>query len=672
MAPSTRASAPANYSNGYLVDKQGEGHYDLKKPRGVVLKIAPGKKPEIVATGVRYLTSMSINRHGDLFATDQEGATWLPNGNPFDELLHIQKGRHYGFPPRHPKHLPDVIDEPSVFDYGPQHQSTCGFRFNEPVGKGKGKTFGPSHWRNAAFVTGESRGKLYRTRLVKTPAGYVAQNQVIASLGMLPVDVAVSNWGDLVVACHSGPPDWGTGPAGTGKLFMIEFEHSTEPIPVVAWAASPTETIVEFDRSLEPLQWKNLSQTIVEGGLYVSAGDRFERFRPGYEVVKAQMKSPRFEYPVLSAGLGSNGRSIILRTAERTDAFRYAITLPYPEKEGRAAGIDVAFDLTGVDASWRETQGTNAWHGWLPHLDGTVNRELTASTDSRVWLSDLMSNPGTLTLRTQLDLWSMLHPAVQAGATLDYEYPPEAVTVAFRWKRKLSLDVDKSARVEVSDGLAKLIVAPVKDKWLPVTLTLATDKNAGPLDLEVSWSTKEDPRPRALPLHRMLMPWAVPAREKPGSFDRVIPEIAGGDWGQGKKIYFGEKAACSKCHAVRGEGAHDRPRPVESRLPRLRLGPPRRQGTERLDQSRLPRLPRRARRRQDADRHSQRLRRHDRPPRRPDRQGDDDPTERSPLDRPVADVTDAGQAARRAHGRPAARSVPVPARSTAGRETMRL
>ncbi len=35
-------------------------------------------------------------RSGDLFCTEQEGATWLANGNPFDELLHVQKGKHYG------------------------------------------------------------------------------------------------------------------------------------------------------------------------------------------------------------------------------------------------------------------------------------------------------------------------------------------------------------------------------------------------------------------------------------------------------------------------------------------------------------------------------------------------------------------------------------------------
>ena len=60
------------------------------------------KTREIVATGIRFPVGLRFNRDGDLFCTDQEGATWVPNGNPLDELLHIQKGRHYGFPARHP------------------------------------------------------------------------------------------------------------------------------------------------------------------------------------------------------------------------------------------------------------------------------------------------------------------------------------------------------------------------------------------------------------------------------------------------------------------------------------------------------------------------------------------------------------------------------------------
>ena len=107
--------------------------------------------------GIRFPVGLHFNKAGDLFCTDQEGATWLANGNPRDELLHIQPGRHYGFPPRHPRHLPDVIDEPSVFDYAPQHQSTCGVSFNLPVNGGP--VFGPAFWRGDALVSGESRGK---------------------------------------------------------------------------------------------------------------------------------------------------------------------------------------------------------------------------------------------------------------------------------------------------------------------------------------------------------------------------------------------------------------------------------------------------------------------------------------------------------------------------------
>src|SRR5439155_8131524 len=162
-------------------------HYDLKSERGTILRVSPDfKTREIVCTGIRFPVALAFNRHGDLFATDQEGATWLPNGNPLDELLHIQKGRHYGFPPRHPTHLPDVIDEPSTYDYGPQHQSTCGLCFNEPL-KTNGPTFGPKAWAGDAFVAGYSRGKLYRTQLMKTPNGYVAQNHLLASLNMLTV-----------------------------------------------------------------------------------------------------------------------------------------------------------------------------------------------------------------------------------------------------------------------------------------------------------------------------------------------------------------------------------------------------------------------------------------------------------------------------------------------------
>src|SRR5262249_16332873 len=144
---------------------------------------------------------------GDLFATEQEGATWLANGNPLDELLHIQPGRHYGFPPQHPEHLPNVVSEPSTFDYGPQHQSAVGMTFDLPLQDG-GPIFGPDWWRGDALVAAMSRGKIYRTKLAKTDAGYVAKNETFAQLQRIIIDQAISPMGALAVALHSGSPDW--------------------------------------------------------------------------------------------------------------------------------------------------------------------------------------------------------------------------------------------------------------------------------------------------------------------------------------------------------------------------------------------------------------------------------------------------------------------------------
>src|SRR6185503_4742991 len=126
----------------------------------------------------------------------------------------------------------------------PQHQSTCGLTFDEPVNGGP--VFGPASWRGDAIVCGESRGKLYRTQLAKTARGYVARGQLLASLTMLTIDSCVSPAGELVIATHSGEPDWGSGPTGKGRLYKIRYRDARTPQAVLAWAAGPNEVRVAF------------------------------------------------------------------------------------------------------------------------------------------------------------------------------------------------------------------------------------------------------------------------------------------------------------------------------------------------------------------------------------------------------------------------------------------
>jgi len=557
----------ANFTDAYLIDKAtGRARYDLGSERGTILKVSPDfSHREIVCTGIRFPVAMAFNAAGDLFCTDQEGATWLPNGNPFDELLHIQAGRHYGFPPRHPKHLPNVIDEPSVFDYAPQHQSTCGFSFNEPVNGGP--IFGPAWWRSDALVTGESRGKLYRTKLVKTPAGYVAQNQLIACLNMLTIDACVSPEGALVVACHSGAPDWGSGPNGKGKLYKIVYSDTSAPQPVLAYSTSPGEIRVAFDRPLDPIQLKNLAgQTTITRGKYAAAGDRFESFRPGYQVVQDQQGAPRSKVPVLSASMTPDGRVLVLKTPPQHEAVNCSITLPglgRPIATARAdlpqhPQIDLAANLSGIEASWRAQTGTNEWAGWLPHLDLQVARNFTTNSADQERLWPLLASAGTLRLRTQLDLWQMLRPAVQPGAKIDYTLPPETVTLVLTASAPFSAKTASTTLTSSAAGAGRhqlsLSHTPKEGDWLPLEISLPTDSGVEPA-LELTWHTAEDPRPRAMSLRRMLLPWASPQAEPPSDGgERQIPAIAGGNWLRGQGIFFGDAVACHKCHQIDGRG----------------------------------------------------------------------------------------------------------------------
>jgi putative heme-binding domain-containing protein len=551
----------ADFTNPYQIDKDGQAHYDLKSERGTILKVSPDfHKREIVCTGIRFPVGLAFNRDGALFATDQEGATWLPNGNPLDELLHIQPGRHYGFPPRHPRHLPGVIDEPSVFDYGPQHQSTCGLFFNDPVNGGP--VFGPDWWDGNALLSGYSRGKLYRTELVRTADGYIARNNLLACLNMLTVDSCVSPTGDLVVSAHSGKPDWGSGPTGKGKLYKIIYSDRQYPQPVLAWAAGPSEVRVAFDRPLDPQRLKDLTKTVtIEYGRYVRPGDRFESLRPGYAVVGMQMSTPRFDLPVLGAQVTGDRRTLVIETASHPEAVSYALTLPglgRPDKPNLAAGelpqvpaIDLGYDLGGVTASWQERDGGTGRTQWLPHLDLTVARALTRGSAGHDEWWELLRRPGKLTLKSQLDLWQMLRPAVQPGSSLDYTLPPEEVTLDIRADRALGVRSAAGVVEQVSGSEIRLKVRPKEGEPVAVVIELTTTVRLP--GLSVTYSTNEDDRPRALSLGRVLLPWATLRREE-AAVAKPVPELEGGSWARGRQVFFSEQASCSRCHQVGGEG----------------------------------------------------------------------------------------------------------------------
>ena len=571
----------ASFTEPYLIDKAtGLSRYRTTMDRGTIQRVAPDfSKREAVCTGIRFAVGLAFHPNGDLFCSDQEGATWRHDGNPLDELLHIQPGRHYGFPPRHPKHLPDVFDEPSVFDYGPQHQSTCGLQFNSyqrapgilpgrDLGNASdtrladgstrqdagGTFFGPASWKNDAIMSGYSRGKIWRTKLVKTGAGYVAQTHLLATLQALTVEATVSPRGDLIVATHSGAPDWGSGPTGKGKLWRVRYGDTNAPQPVAVWNASPTELSVAFHRPLASDNVRDLAKHArIESGKYIAAADRFETIRPGYQVVYDQLAAPRYVHEILSTQLSPDRRTLTLVTRPRNAAVNYAVTLP-----GKSSEIDLAADLTGVEASWKSADGKEAASSWLPHVDVQVAREFTRQSAEQEQFFARLAKPGSLTLRGQLDLLQMLQPAIQPGAKIDWERPAENVNVRFEANTPFTVRIGartaESARTESGLQRADMAVRAPGKEWQPFELGVPTGERE--LKLTATWSTEEDSRQRAFPLRRFMVPWAQPADAEKTSTpsERTIPEIAGGNWLRGKRLFFSDKLACAKCHVIRGEG----------------------------------------------------------------------------------------------------------------------
>ena len=537
----------ANYANGYLVDATtGKAGYTTSLQNGTIQRVSPDfKKRETYCTGTRFTCALAFNRHGDLFASEQEGATWLPNGNPFDELLHIQPGLHYGFPPRHPKHLPQVIDEPAVFEYGPQHQSTVGMIFNEGVNGGP--HWGPAHWAGDALLCGESRGKLYRTQLVKTPAGYVAQNHLIGSLTMLLVDACVTPQGDLLLACHSGPPDWGTGPAGEGKIFRVRHAAKETPQPVLAWAAAPDEFRVAFDRPLTPSDWVGAKEKVrIEAGRYVSAGDRFETMRPGYQVVRDQMAAPRRWVPAQGLSLGADRRTVVLRVPRQTEPVGYAITLPVPASWmakstiAQKPELDVALTLHGVQAG--VARGDYITRVVLPHASLAVARAFTrGSSDHDVFFHRLDSDAfDQLTLTGQVNVANVFVPAVQPGSKLDWDPGTDAFA-----RRTMSVRQDLSA------GAPRDVALAVDAKSATAPLRLAV---SGPLTTNGSGLTFAlDDKVRPITLNRLSVPWAATSPTAKPTDEALARTDVKGNWLHGRRVFFGA-GGCATCHQIRGEG----------------------------------------------------------------------------------------------------------------------
>ena len=129
----------------------------------------------------------------------------------------------------------------------------------------------------------------------------------------------------------------------------------------------------------------------------------------------------------------------------------------------------------------------------------------------------------------------------------------ERVTLTFHLK-VVHARVDDKAIAPCAAGRVRHCYRRVVDR-LPVEVVLPTRRSG--VDLSLAWHTAEDDRPRPMPLHRFLLPWAPTERAEVAAAEPVeVPELKGGNWARGRREFFGEQAGCAKCHTVRGEGSN--------------------------------------------------------------------------------------------------------------------
>ena len=348
----------------------------------------------------------------------------------------------------------------------------------------------------------------------------------------------------------------------------------------MAWCSGQNECRILFDRPLKPEGLKGIAERIsLTAGPYVSAGDRLEVIRPGYEVVQFQERSPRKQIPVYSASVTADHRTLVLSTAAQTEAVQYAVRLPGMERqwESTTTGslpqenqIDLDYSLSGVWADWMPSTGhrdePDVAHQdtvVLPYLDFDVVRAMHLNAPQAEALLTQLGEQGTLQLATRVATSGLFLPTTQPGSSLDFSHLDDQWITQRRLRLRCSHPMSvrfRGNKVESSirgmEHTIELDLSNLVDELPLLELTMTTGDR--PLALHVDWLARfQDGSERSgpMPIQRLLVPWATRVStpiETPQS--REIPQLAHANWGRGRQVFRSQQAMCHRCHTVHGEG----------------------------------------------------------------------------------------------------------------------
>ncbi len=209
-----------------------------------------------------------------------------------------------------------------------------------------------------------------------------------------------------------------------------------------------------------------------------------------------------------------------------------------PGQTGLGASASREYDLSGVEAVWREGEGEEpTWSGWWPHVDPEEVRKRAAGSVRQERALELLARPGRLGLRTLVTLPEGKHVLrVASSGTIE-----EAV---LNFEEGLIGD----------DGRHAEFTLESRGEPAELALTVRTGEGGKPLTLRVTDVPGDDTAERTLSADQVMVPWAPTPPPGPLAPATPPPILTGGDAKRGEAVFRSEEARCSACHKFRGEG----------------------------------------------------------------------------------------------------------------------
>ena len=308
--------------HGHLYVGLGSDYSQKKRPvkndrwRGGVVKVDPSGVVTPFSLSMRYPMDIAIDAHGHVFATDNQGVQ-----NTFNEINHLQPGRHYGVPSRHQPTDNLQAEEPAVMVPHPWSRSVNSILFlpaDFPIpglrGHGVGCEYDSRFLMRFTIqnVNGTLQGASYR---------FSRPNQEAGGANFIgPICSAVSANGELYIGSI-----WDSGWQGgrnTGGIARLTADPDSFLNGIQEVRAIKGGFEVEFfepvptARATNASLWNIQAFTRTWGGSY------------------ATPDSERFTAKIESATIDASGRIVTLRVSDQRAGFLYDIAAPQDLSDG--------------------------------------------------------------------------------------------------------------------------------------------------------------------------------------------------------------------------------------------------------------------------------------------------------------------------------------------------